>query len=77
MDTSRPFRHPYCMIRTKLVGFDGLAEEIGIPARTLRSLWMKKKIPGVRLGHRTLVFDPEKVRTALDKFEVRAVGQTQ
>ncbi len=63
------------MIREKLVGIKGLAEEIGIPARTLRSLWLKKKIPGVRLGHRTLVFDPAKVRTALDKFEVRAVGQ--
>jgi hypothetical protein len=63
------------MIREKLVGIKGLAEETGIPARTLRSLWLKKKIPGVRLGHRTLVFDPSKVRAALDKFEVRAVGQ--
>jgi hypothetical protein len=63
------------MIREKLVDIKGLAEDIGIPVRTLRSLWLKKKIPGVRLGHRTLVFDPSKVRTALDKFEVRAVGQ--
>ncbi len=60
--------------RNKLLTLRGLAEETGIPARTLRSLFHAKKIGGYKLGHRTLVFDPEKVRAALDKFEVKAVA---
>ena len=62
------------MNRTKLVSIKTLAEETGIPARTLRSLFHAKKIGGYKLGHRTLVFDPEKVRTSLAKFEVKAVA---
>ncbi len=59
--------------RSKLVSIKGLAEETGIPARTLRSLFHAGKICGIKLGHRTLVFDPARVRAALDKFEVKAV----
>lgn len=64
------------MNRAKLVNIETLSESpgIGIPARTLRSLWHQRKIPGIRLGHRTLVFDPEHVRNALDKLEVKAVA---
>lgn len=62
------------MQREKLVDFEKLGKEIGIPARTLKSLWQQGKIPGLKLGHRTLVFDPAKVRAALDKFEVREVA---
>lgn len=59
-----------------LVGIKELSQTpgIGIPVRTLRSLWHQRKIPAVRLGHRTLKFDPEKVRAALDRFEVKAIG---
>jgi hypothetical protein len=62
------------MNRTKLVSIKTLAEETGIPARTLRSLFHAKKIGGYKLGHRTLVFDPEKVRASLAKYEVTAVA---
>jgi hypothetical protein len=62
------------MNRTKLVSIKTLAEETGIPARTLRSLFHAKKIGGYKLGHRTLVFDPEKVRASLAKYEVKAVA---
>jgi excisionase family DNA binding protein len=62
------------MNRTKLVSIKTLAEETGIPARTLRSLFHAKKIGGYKLGHRTLLFDAEKVRAALDKYEVKAVA---
>lgn len=60
----------------KLVTIEKLSEHpaIGLPVRTLRSLWHAGKIPGIRLGHRTLVFDPQKVRDALEKFEVKAVS---
>ena len=40
----------------------------------LRSLVAKKKIPHLRLGHRTLVFVPDKVVAALTRFEIREVG---
>ena len=67
------------MIPAKLVTIEQLAEELqkdqcNISARTLRSLWHARKIPAVSLGRRTLRFDPEKVRAALDRFEVNAVA---
>ncbi len=61
------------MNHSKLVRIEALAVDIGIPARTLRSLFHAGKIPGLKLGHRTLMFDPDKVRDALNKFEVKAV----
>lgn len=33
-----------------------------------------RKIPFFKLGHRTILFDPNKVDKALDCFEVRTVG---
>ena len=60
----------------KLVSIENLSEHpwVGLPVRTLRSLWHAGKIPGIRLGYRTVVFDPAKVRAALDKFEVKTAG---
>ena len=43
--------------------------------RQLRVLWHDRKIPGYRIGHRTVLFSPSKVRAALEKFEVKAIGQ--
>lgn len=62
------------MPKTKLLDIEGLSDEIGQPVRTLRTWVQGRKIPFLRLGHRTLLFDPEKVREALDKFEVKAVA---
>jgi hypothetical protein len=58
----------------QLLTIQRLAEEIGIPPRTLRSLYNARKIPFIKAGHRTLLFDPAKVRAALDKFERKAVA---
>jgi excisionase family DNA binding protein len=60
------------MQKPKLLDVYGLSEEIGIPVRTLRTWLHCRKIPFLRVGHRTLLFDPEKVRAALNKFEVQA-----
>jgi hypothetical protein len=57
-----------------LVNFQGLSAELGLPVRTLRSLYHAKKIPALVLGHRTIRFSPERVRAALDKFERKAVA---
>ena len=52
-----------------------LSEASGLPVRTLRSLMHDRKIPFIRVGHRTTLFDVEKVRAALEKFEVKAVAK--
>jgi len=61
--------------RRNLVGIEQLEREIGIPIRTIRTLMQARRIPFLRLGRRTLYFDVQKVRDALDRFEVKAVGQ--
>jgi excisionase family DNA binding protein len=58
----------------KLVGFEQLAELTGLPVRTLRTLVYRHAIPCTRLGHRTVRFVPSKVQRALDRYEVKAVG---
>jgi predicted site-specific integrase-resolvase len=65
------------MQKPKLLDVYGLSKEIGIPVRTLRTWFQARKIPYLRLGHRTLLFDPEKVRAALNKFEVQAAGSAK
>jgi hypothetical protein len=40
---------------------------------TLLKLARDRKIPCIRLGYRTVLFNAEKVRTALQKFEVQAI----
>lgn len=61
------------MSKTKLLNIKGLSSEIGQAERTIRTWVQRRKIPYLRVGHRTLLFDPEKVRAALEKFEVHAV----
>jgi hypothetical protein len=46
--------------------------QLGIPERTLRDWAFKRKVPSLRVGHRTVLFDPAKVRAALTKFEIPA-----
>jgi hypothetical protein len=58
----------------KLVNILALSEHNGIPVRTLRTFMAARKIPFLKCGHRTILFDPEKVDKALQRFEVREVG---
>ena len=58
----------------KLVDITGLAEELPFTVRYLRCLVAERKIPFIRLGHKTLRFDVEKVQKALERFEVKEVG---
>ena len=60
--------------KKNLVGIEQLEREIGIPVRTIRTLMQARRIPFLRLGRRTLYFDVQKVRDALDRFEVKAIG---
>jgi len=59
-----------------LVNIEQLSEvpEINLSVRQLRWLWHQRKIPGIVLGHRTILFQPSKVLRAIERFEVKAVG---
>ena len=61
-------------MKSKFVSIKGLKEETGLPIRTLRGFMAARKIPYVKCGHRTVFFDADKVRAALEKFEVKAVA---
>lgn len=60
----------------KLLTKEELREKLNVPStRMIDELMRKRKIPFIKLGHKTVRFDYEKVRAALDKFEHKAVGQ--
>jgi len=58
----------------KLLDIFELSKEKGRPVRQLRGFVQQRKISFLRMGHRTLLFDPEKVEKALAKYEIREVG---
>ena len=48
---------------------------INVPStRMVDELVRRRKIPVVRLGHRTVRFQLDRVREALGRLEVRAIG---
>jgi hypothetical protein len=58
---------------TKLLNIFELSRAKGRPVRQIRTLVEQRKIPYLKLGHRTLLFDPDKVDRALDRFEIKEV----
>jgi len=53
-----------------------LRARLNLPStRMVDELVRKRKIPCLRLGHRTVRFNLSKVLAALAKFELKAVGQ--
>jgi hypothetical protein len=60
--------------KRKLVNIAGLSDYNGIPVRTLRTFMAARKIPFLKCGHRTILFDPQKVDRALQGFEVQEVS---
>jgi hypothetical protein len=59
----------------KLLDIFQLSEAKGRSVRELRTLVQKGVIPYLRLGHRTHLFDLKRVDEALQRFEVKAVGE--
>jgi hypothetical protein len=55
----------------KLVDIQQLSGELGPSVRALRTWVHARKIPFIKVGHRTMLFDPQKVRAALQKFEIQ------
>ncbi len=58
----------------RLLDTQQLALELNRPIRQIRSLVQARKIPVIKLGWRTNLFDVDKVLKALSKFEIPAVG---
>jgi hypothetical protein len=53
-----------------------LKDRLNLPStRMVDEMMKKRKIPFQKLGHRTIRFNWEKVKAALEKFEHKAVGQ--
>jgi hypothetical protein len=65
----------------KKVGtFEGLAVELNRRGQTdiftrdrIREWWRARKIPGQKIGYRTVIFDVDQVETALNRFTQKAV----
>ena len=62
--------------RLCLLTKDQLREALNLPStRMIDELVRKRKIPVIRLGHRTVRFDLVKVEAALDRLEFKEVGR--
>ena len=53
-----------------------LAQELNVSVRTVDNLMARRAIPYIKIG-RLVRFDVQKVKAALARFEVRAVGYLQ
>jgi hypothetical protein len=49
------------------------AEEVGLQPPTLRYLYRQRKVSGMPLGHRTLMFKVSQLREELKRLEIKAV----
>jgi len=57
----------------RLIPIAKLSVETEIPVRTLRTLAYSRKIPFLKFGHRTVLFDRAEVERALARFEIPAI----
>ena len=50
--------------------------KLNLPStRMVDELVLRRKIPAIKLGHRTIRFDYQRVRAALDKLEIKEAGR--
>jgi hypothetical protein len=60
----------------QLLTKEQLRDALNLPStRMVDELVRRRKIPVLRLGYRTLRFDLAKVQAALEKLELKAIGQ--
>jgi excisionase family DNA binding protein len=51
-----------------------LALVIGVSPRTIENWMAQKRIPFIRLSARLIKFNPERVKAALARYEIKEVG---
>jgi hypothetical protein len=59
---------------SKFLDIFELSEVTGRPVRQLRTLVAGRKIPYLKVGHRSLLFDVQKVEKSLARFEIPAIS---
>lgn len=69
-ETSAPAQNPL----RHLLSSRELAIALGISTKTLERWTGRRMIPFLRLSSRLIKYDLARVKTALDKYEVREVG---
>jgi hypothetical protein len=57
----------------RLLDTNQLAQELGRPVRQIRTFVQTGKIPVIRVGWRTNLYDLDRVIKALSKFEIKEV----
>jgi hypothetical protein len=71
---NRVQRYPSSMFENKsLVDDEVVAKALQIPVVQVGKLRRARKIPFVRLGHRTIRFDLAQVMKAVQRFEIKEV----
>jgi hypothetical protein len=58
--------------KQKLCNAKEMAQMLSLTPYRVKDLARRSAIPSIRLGHRTLLFSPEKVLAALEAFELIA-----
>jgi hypothetical protein len=58
----------------QLVKEKELLQVVRIPSRQLRDLRKDRKIPFLKIGSKTILYDVEKIIAALEKYERLAAG---
>lgn len=61
------------MLRRRLINEEELLQLIPITSRQLRDYRTHRRIPFIKLSSRVILYDPEKVATALDRLEIKEV----
>jgi hypothetical protein len=56
-----------------LVTEDGLLEVLPLTPRQVRELRDQRKIPFIKFGHRSVMYNLEKVLAALERLEIKEV----
>jgi hypothetical protein len=58
---------------TQLPDYSAMAAQLSIPKRRLQWWVSRKIVPCLRIGHKTTLFEPDKVIEALRRYEIKAV----
>ncbi|PYK99381.1 MAG: hypothetical protein DME32_12855 [Verrucomicrobia bacterium] len=75
LQTTTNVSDPDATVNRKLISKKDLAKELSVSSRTIDNWVRQKRIPVHRFSSRCIRFNPPKVLSALDKFEIREVGR--
>jgi excisionase family DNA binding protein len=59
----------------RLLTKDEVAKRLRLKRRGVEGLVAQRKIPVIRISHRCVRFDWQKVSAAIDRFEIREAGR--